>query len=82
MLLQVVYVTALLPYLLLLVILIRGVTLPGAVDGIILFLKPDVQKLMTLQVYVKINYRYLGRNINAANQSMCSRHEIRRIRSI
>ena len=55
MFLQVVYVTALLPYLLLLVILIRGVTLPGAVDGIILFFKPDVQKLMTLQVCVKIN---------------------------
>lgn len=33
------------PYCLLLVLLIRGVTLPGAVDGIVHYLKPDLSKL-------------------------------------
>lgn len=38
---KVVYVTATLPYLLLSVIIILGVTLPGSGDGIIFYLKPD-----------------------------------------
>lgn len=49
--LQVVYVTALLPYVLLVALLIRGVTLPGAGTGILYYLKPDFQKLLESKVF-------------------------------
>lgn len=52
---QVVYVTATLPYLLLAVILIKGLTLPGAVDGILFYIRPDFNKLANVQVVE--NYR-------------------------
>lgn len=42
---QVVYVTATLPYLLLVVILIRGLTLPGSYDGIVYYITPDFERL-------------------------------------
>ncbi|XP_067651364.1 sodium- and chloride-dependent betaine transporter-like [Haliotis asinina] len=48
---KVVYVTALLPYILLLAIFIRTCSLPGAVDGILYYLKPDFSKLLTGQVW-------------------------------
>nr|XP_032825522.1 sodium- and chloride-dependent creatine transporter 1-like [Petromyzon marinus] len=50
---KVVYVTATLPYVLLLVLLVRGVTLPGALDGLTFYLKPDWTKLATPQVWVQ-----------------------------
>ncbi len=39
------YVTATSPYLLMLVLLVRGCTLPGAWEGIKFYLTPDVDKL-------------------------------------
>lgn len=48
--LQVVYFTALFPYLVLVVLLAHGVTLPGALDGIVYYLKPDWSKLGEAQV--------------------------------
>nr|XP_022339456.1 sodium- and chloride-dependent glycine transporter 1-like isoform X1 [Crassostrea virginica] len=50
---KVVYVTVILPYVLLTVILIRGLTLDGAIDGIIFFLKPDFSKVFQLQVWIE-----------------------------
>ncbi|CAL1543485.1 unnamed protein product [Lymnaea stagnalis] len=50
---KVVYVTALLPYVLLTVFLIRGCMLPGAVDGIIFYIKPDFEKLLSLTVWIE-----------------------------
>lgn len=47
---QVVYFTALFPYLVLVVLLAHGVTLPGALDGIVYYLKPDWSKLAEAQV--------------------------------
>ena len=47
---QVAYFTAIFPYVILLSLLIRGVTLPGAVDGIMFYLKPDFNKLLEPQV--------------------------------
>ncbi|KAJ8394892.1 hypothetical protein AAFF_G00042470 [Aldrovandia affinis] len=49
---KVVYFTALFPYLVLVVLLAHGVTLPGAVDGIIYYLKPDWSKLGEAQVWI------------------------------
>lgn len=50
---KVVYVTATLPYLLLTVILIKGLTLPGAVEGILFYIRPDFHKLANVQVWLE-----------------------------
>lgn len=47
---QAAFFTATFPYIMLLVLLIRGVTLPGAVDGIIYYLYPDISRLSDPQV--------------------------------
>lgn len=47
---QVVYFTATFPYLMLIILLIRGITLPGAYEGIIYYLKPDLLRLKDPQV--------------------------------
>lgn len=48
--LQVVWVTATLPYVVLLVLLVRGATLPGAWRGVIFYLRPDWGKLLSTAV--------------------------------
>lgn len=47
---QVVYFTATFPYLMLLVLLVRGLTLPGAMEGIKFYLLPDPARLSDPQV--------------------------------
>ena len=47
---QVVYFTATFPYLMLVVLLVRGLTLPGAIDGIRFYLYPDPARLGDPQV--------------------------------
>ncbi|XP_072230715.1 sodium- and chloride-dependent GABA transporter 2-like [Leuresthes tenuis] len=49
---KVAYFTATFPYLMLLILLIRGVTLPGAIDGIIYYLYPDISRLSDPQVWM------------------------------
>lgn len=49
---QVVYFTALFPYVVLILLLLHGVTLPGALDGIVYYLKPDWSKLVVAQVSI------------------------------
>lgn len=47
---QVVYITATFPYLILLVLIIRGATLPGSLDGVRFYLSSDWSKLLSAQV--------------------------------
>ncbi|MCP4651801.1 MAG: sodium-dependent transporter [Candidatus Omnitrophica bacterium] len=48
---KVVLITMPLPIILLVVLLIRGITLPGAMDGIIFYLKPNFKALLDLEVW-------------------------------
>uniref|UniRef100_H2Z312 Transporter n=1 Tax=Ciona savignyi TaxID=51511 RepID=H2Z312_CIOSA len=49
---KIVYVTATLPIILIVVVLVRGCTLDGAADGIYFYLVPDMAKLLKLEVWV------------------------------
>ncbi|XP_067683461.1 sodium- and chloride-dependent GABA transporter 1-like [Haliotis asinina] len=49
---KVVYFTALFPYIVLFSLLIRGLTLPGAMDGIRFYIFPDMARLQESQVWI------------------------------
>uniref|UniRef100_A0A673KDM4 Sodium- and chloride-dependent creatine transporter 1-like n=1 Tax=Sinocyclocheilus rhinocerous TaxID=307959 RepID=A0A673KDM4_9TELE len=49
---KVVYFTAVFPYLVLVVLFVHGVSLPGALNGIIYYLKPNWSKLSEAQVWI------------------------------
>uniref|UniRef100_A0A8C4WYS0 Transporter n=1 Tax=Eptatretus burgeri TaxID=7764 RepID=A0A8C4WYS0_EPTBU len=49
---KVVYFTATFPYVILLIMLIRGLTLPGAYQGVLYYLQPEWTKLTNPQIWV------------------------------
>ena len=60
---QIVYFTAIFPYFILTAFLIRGLTLPGAMDGIEFYIKPNWTKLATAKVWVNAavqNFNSIG----------------------
>uniref|UniRef100_A0A3P9C895 Transporter n=1 Tax=Maylandia zebra TaxID=106582 RepID=A0A3P9C895_9CICH len=50
---KVVYVTATFPYVMLLILLIRGLSLPGAFEGIMFYLLPEPSRLIDPQVWME-----------------------------
>lgn len=50
---KVVWITALAPYVVLIILLVRGVTLPGASDGIMYYLTPQWDKLLHTRVWIE-----------------------------
>ena len=66
---QVAYFTATFPYVMLTVLVVRGVTLPGASDGILFFVSPDWSKLAdpdvsTTQLNILIKCLIKSGNLN------------------
>ena len=61
--------TATVPFVFLGIMFIRGVTLNGAADGMLAFIRPDFDKLLTFQVHLvhitqKQDYILILQNLN------------------
>jgi len=53
---KVAYFTALFPYVVLITLLIRGCTLPGAGEGILFFITPDFNAILSADVIMTVHF--------------------------
>ncbi|XP_058508721.1 sodium- and chloride-dependent betaine transporter-like [Solea solea] len=56
---KVVYITAVFPYMMLAILLVRGLTLPGAWQGVVYYLYPEPSRLADLQVWMEASSQVL-----------------------
>lgn len=68
---QVVYVTATFPYLVLIVLIVRGATLQGSLQGVVFYLTPDWQRLSNAQVRLKYPLLDLTRAMIPSSGDAC-----------
>ena len=74
---QVVYFTALFPYVILLALLINNVQLPGAMDGILFFIVPEWEKLLSVEVKQEvIGPKRMDRKVDGGRGQNCVRHSL------
>jgi solute carrier family 6 GABA transporter-like protein 1 len=66
---QVVYFTSMFPYFLLFILLIRGITLPGAFNGISYYLKPNLSRLSDSGVS-QVRHKQLKPSIDLRTRSI------------
>ncbi|XP_060086171.1 sodium- and chloride-dependent creatine transporter 1-like [Ylistrum balloti] len=65
---KVVYFTALFPYVILSILLVRGLTLDGAREGVVYYIKPDMTRLADIQVWIDGGTQVFFSYATAANQ--------------
>ena len=85
---KVAYFTAIFPYTVMLMLLVKGLTLPGAMKGIVFFFKPEWKKLLEVRVwYAAVTQSFYSLSIGFGTLSTFSsfnrfRHNIYRDASI
>ena len=62
---QVVYFTATFPYVMLFILFVRGVTLPGAGNGIAYYLKPDFHRMAHVTVSTHYTIQSRGADLGS-----------------
>lgn len=66
------YITATFPFVMLIVLLVRGVTLPGAAEGIKFYLYPDLTRLQDPEVRSKLElHHFMSDWINVKTRQIC-----------